>query len=315
MAKRTPVTPSESKPVNDTKTETTIQIEGAPVARETPTQEQIEQVTTDTLKEAGLDVERTDSPPPGILVLKTEIAPEDVTKINEMIGAAPTQSNLSGDVPLMTKIETLEKMVDEGLITDGHAGHILGDGPKLPPLSPEVLADVEAALAKDAEADADKGIFDFDGDLEETTVNDARSVADWKPTHRVRSEQNGDMSVFGIMFVPYEDEEGGSAFTLEEWRTGALADFTRGGKGEWLFLEQPFTGSVAAINRDFTLHLVASEPGIGGQHLYPDSSAHDLGEYEAKEEAIAIGRAYLSEHPEAWLQVRGRGAVDNIVKE
>lgn len=47
----------------------------------------------------------------------------------------------------------------------------------------------------------------------------------------------------------------------------------------------------------YELHLIASTPDDA-----PDATARLLGTYDTEAEAIAAGRDYLREHPEAWLQ-------------
>jgi hypothetical protein len=68
----------------------------------------------------------------------------------------------------------------------------------------------------------------------------------------------------------------------------------------------------AATSRDYVLHLIASAPSGGDIHVNPDETACVLGEYETREAAHRAGRAYLRQHPTAWLQVQGVGDGEDV---
>jgi len=63
-----------------------------------------------------------------------------------------------------------------------------------------------------------------------------------------------------------------------------------------------------------TLHLIASAPSHGDRHVDPDATARTLGTYGDATEARSAGRAYLREHPTAWLQIDDGqgGAVEDV---
>lgn len=70
-----------------------------------------------------------------------------------------------------------------------------------------------------------------------------------------------------------------------------------------------------ATSLDYALHLIASRPRVDGRGLGrdgdPDDTATCLGTYATRDEAHRAGRAYLREHPGAWLQVQDVGCYED----
>ena len=58
------------------------------------------------------------------------------------------------------------------------------------------------------------------------------------------------------------------------------------------------------MTTEYCLHLIASTPSHGATHVDPDSTACLLGTYTSKSEARWAGRAYLAQHPAAWVQTQ-----------
>lgn len=54
----------------------------------------------------------------------------------------------------------------------------------------------------------------------------------------------------------------------------------------------------------YELHLIASKPSHGDRHVNPDKTAHRLGAFDTKREALDEGHRYQHEHPLAWVQVQ-----------
>jgi hypothetical protein len=57
----------------------------------------------------------------------------------------------------------------------------------------------------------------------------------------------------------------------------------------------------------YILHLIATQPSHGDAHVDP-VSPRTLGTYDTESAAQRAGRAYLSEHPSAWLQTQDSDA-------
>lgn len=80
-------------------------------------------------------------------------------------------------------------------------------------------------------------------------------------------------------------------------------------RGETVYLyEQGADGSEAiepaSTEQTSELHLIAEHPSHGDRHCDP-VNPRLLGRYDSRDEAHRAGRAYLSAHPEAWLQTCG----------
>ncbi len=65
-----------------------------------------------------------------------------------------------------------------------------------------------------------------------------------------------------------------------------------------------------------TLHLIAETPSHGDRHVDP-VNPRELSRHTTREEARAAGRAYLRQHPAAWVQIDDGqgGAVEDVTAD
>ena len=149
------------------------------------------------------------------------------------------------------------------------------------------------------------------------------SQADRTATIRVREHADGRRIVYGVATSRWagegESKAGvilaavdGQADTAKTIR--AIYDVADGiGYGDSRLVAECIASLPAEAIDDerstpYELHLIASCPGPSGRHGDPDKTARLLGTYESEDEAVAAGRRYLRDHPDAWIQVCEPGA-------
>jgi hypothetical protein len=74
-------------------------------------------------------------------------------------------------------------------------------------------------------------------------VNDS-STREWKATHTLTLPEGG---VVKVMYDPHDD--GGPAYTKDEWDALDLAAVDRDGDGKWWIEGKPFTGKVRQLKK------------------------------------------------------------------
>lgn len=60
------------------------------------------------------------------------------------------------------------------------------------------------------------------------------------------------------------------------------------------------------------LHLIASTSSDGDRHVNPDATPRPLGSYATSSEARSAGRAYLRQHPSAWVQTQTGDQIEDV---